>query len=1092
MRRAALALFLFVAAGAGLLSGQSNFGSITGVLTDASGAAVPQGQVVITSQDTSIVTRVPVNESGIYTAPSLLAGRYTAEAQATGFKTRRVSAFTLETNQRLRLDMTLEVGDVQESVEVQATIVPLQQESAEISDTISSTEMRNMPLNGRSPYGLLALSAGISGGGNDPSALDYADRVSINGSRSRGNSFVVDGAPTTHIGGIPERIASIEAIHEFKVLASTYSAEYGRTSGGVVTFQVKSGTQNYHGVLYEYHRNRVLNANAWENNARSIRKPNFIRNEFGGTFGGPVPGTGKRMFFFASYEGLRDRIPTTRFRTIPAAALRTGDFSSVPIVINDPLTGQPFPGNIIPRNRLDPAALRFLELFPAPNSSGTFVPRFGIADQNYVRPTPTSDAKNFGVIRSDYNPSDRDKLFVTFSHVNEGPRLLGNDFDNVLNTQIGPRFRNIRRLTIGYTRIVRPTLTTEVLAFAQRDPRKIEPFFPDFDVTSELGIQRRAWTTLPIISLSGGFGSYGNSEIQDWVHQPSGLSNITTWVSGRHSFRFGAQLYQNQFWYRAANNIAGTYNFNGEVTGGLAGRENPINSLADLLLGAVKTASVPVPQIPVNRVNYNLGLFFQDDWKVTNRLTLNLGLRYEGETWQVVKNNVYSRVDLATGNLLVAGRNASRNLDLQNDWLNFSPRVGLAYSLNDKTVLRSGFAIFHNQRWVDNGEIVTYPGWTGTQNWIDQGLGRAQPFTFQQGFPVEIVPTVTDPLALAAAATVSSPLPVGAVTYGPNDPLPYSIQWNVGMQREVGLNTVVDASYVASRSVHLARTFPINQPTLDRAEAAVVQRVPVQQLRPYPRFSAFNAVFYDALASYHSLQLKATRRFAQGFSVDVNYTFSKNIDTASGFSESFQIPWQFPGIEKALSNLDRTHSFSLGWVYELPFGKGRPYLSGNRWASAILGGFVVNGLVSASSGLPYTITQANTNLILSAQRPNVVDASRLDGQVDDPFFVGPSRRYLIAPGDPAFPFQASSSVGIGNLGRNTGREPGFVNTNFSVFRDFRFGEKVNAQLRFEAFNALNNVNWREPASTNINNASYGLITAAAPPRQIQVGARITF
>jgi hypothetical protein len=238
--------------------GQSNFATITGLVTDPAGAAVPRAELVIRNQDTGIVSRLQSNDSGLYTAPSLLAGKYTIDVQANGFKTRKVAAFTLETNQRLRLDFQLEVGSVQESVEVTAAIAPLQQETAEVSDTISSTEIRNMPLNGRSPYGLLALSAGISGGGDDPSALSYDDRVSINGSRARGNAFIIDGAATTHIGGIPERIGSIEAIHEFKVLASTYSAEYGRTSGGVVSYQVKSGTKDLHGVLYHYHRNRQL------------------------------------------------------------------------------------------------------------------------------------------------------------------------------------------------------------------------------------------------------------------------------------------------------------------------------------------------------------------------------------------------------------------------------------------------------------------------------------------------------------------------------------------------------------------------------------------------------------------------------------------------------------------------------------------------------------------------------------------------------------------------------------------------------------------------------------------------------------------
>jgi hypothetical protein len=1072
---------------------QSNVASVTGIITDPSGGVVANATILITNINTGISARTVSNEAGIFLAPSLLPGKYTLEVSAGGFKRRQVRALTLEAGQRLRLDLTLEVGDIQERIEVQAQATPLQQESSEISDTISSGEIRNMPLNGRTPYSLLVLSAGISGGGNDPSNLAYDDQVSINGSRTRHNAFVIDGASTVHIGGIPERIGSIESIQEFKVMASTYSAEFGRTSGGVVAFQVKAGTQDYHGTLYEYHRNNLLNAANWENNARGVPQSTLVRNEFGGTFGGSMPGTRKRLFFFLSYEGIRDRVPVNRSRTIPDPALRGGNFSSVPVVINDPLAGRPFPGNIIPQARLDTAALNFMKLYPQPNTEGIYNPAFGIRSTNWLRSDNSTDYKNFGIMRWDYNMTDSDKVFVTFSHINEGPRMLGNDFDNELNTTIGPRFRNIRRMTAGYTRILKPTLTNEFLAFAQRDPRKITPFYPDFDTKSVLGIDRVSGKGLPIISISGGWGSYGNSNIQDWVHQPAGLSNIMSWLKGRHSFRFGGQLYQNQFWYRAANSPTGSYSFNGEITGlGLAGRDNPVNSLADFELGAVKGASIPVPQIPVNRVNYNLGLFFNDDWKVTKKLTLNLGLRYEFELRQWVKNNVYSSIDLVDGNLLVAGQNASRNLNLNNDFLNFSPRLGIAYSFTDKTVLRSGFGVFHSNLWVDNGEIVAYPGWTGSQSFVDQGLGRAQPFTFQQGFPVELVPPVTNPMQLYAAATPAAPLAVSSFSFDARDRLPYSMQWNFGLQRHLGFDTVVDVSYVASRSVNLNRRIPKNNPSLEQAPLVVINRVPIQQVRPFPRVTGFNASLFDALASYHSFQIKATRRFSHGFSLDTNYTFSKSIDNASGAADSFQIPWQFAGIERSLSSLDRTHVLSLGWVYDLPFGAGRRFSSGIAVLDYVIGGFSLNGLAMASSGVPVNIRQANTNTILSAQRPDAINAEKLDGKVSEPFFQGAALRYLVAPNDTAFPFRASSNVGIGNLGRNTSREPGFINFNFSLFKNFPITEKTNLEFRWEAYNALNHVNWLEPASSDISNINYGLITGAAPARVMQLGLRLSF
>ncbi|MBI3683706.1 MAG: TonB-dependent receptor [Acidobacteria bacterium] len=1077
---------------AGFALSQSNVASLTGIITDATGAVVPNVGITLTNRGTGIVLHTRSNENGVYVAPSLVAGAYQVEFEAKGFKKNQVKTLKLETAQKARLDLVLELGDVRQVVEVQAAVTPLQQETAEISETITAKDIQSIPLNGRVPYALLALTPGVAAGGDDPSSLAFDSDMSLNGSRKGSNAYVIDGASTTHIGGIAERIGSIESIQEFKVLSSTYSAEYGRTSGGVITFQVKGGTQEYHGALYEFHRNNAMAANSWENNARGVRNAVLIRNEFGGVFGGPVPGMRKKMFFFLNYEGVRDSDPLTKVRTIPDPSIRGGNFSRLPVSVFDPLNGQPFANNTIPPNRLDPAAQKFMQLFPAPNVTG--IPsRFGINTNNWVRTQGRSDAKNFGTMRIDYNPTEKNKFFFTFSHVNEGPRDLVRDFENVLNTEIGPRFRNIRRATFGYTRFLTPALSSEFLISAQRDPRQIAPWYDGFDVSRELGIQRKVGANLPSINIAGGFGAYGDSRYQNWVHQPASASNIWTWLRGRHTIKYGAQLYQNQFWYIAGNGLSGNYSFNGEITGnGVAGRNNPVNALADLLLGAVKGADYPVVQIPVNRFNYNLGLFFNDDWKLTRRLTLNLGLRQEFETWQAVKNNVYSRVDLATGSLLLAGRNASRNLSLNNDYLNFSPRLGIAYSVNDKTVVRSGFAVSHSNLWVNNGEMVAYPGWTSAQTFPDQGAGRAQPFTFTQGFPAEAAALVPDPLALAAAANPSRPLPVSSLTYNDTDRIPYSLQWNSGIQREIGFSTVLDISYVGSRSLRLSRTVAANSPGIERARDVVINRVPVQQLRPFPNYSGFSAVFYDANAIYNSLQVKATRRFNAGLSVDVNYTFSKSIDNASNFADSFQIPWQYFSIERALSGLDRPQVFTLGAVYELPFGKGKPWLSDSRLLSALLGGFQVNGLMAASDGLPLTIRQTNTNLLLSAQRPDVVDPANLSGRGAGTEFAGAARRYLIAPNQPGFPFRASSNLGIGNLGRNTSREPGYVNLNLSLFRSVSIREKVRLELRFEGYNAFNHVNYREPASTDIDNANYGLITAAAPPRKLQIGARLSF
>lgn len=1072
---------------------QSNVASITGIVTDVNGASIPSCEIVIVNMDTGIAQRTITNDDGVFLASSLAPGPYRAEASREGFKKRQIRNLVLQTGQGLRLDIALDLGDVNQSVDVQASIAPLQRESAELSDTFTSEEIRNLPINGRSPYGLLDLSAGMSSTSEDPSSPNYGSGVSVNGGAAFGNSFVVDGATTTHIGGIGERVGSVEAIGEFKVYTHTYSAEFGRTSGATVSFQVKSGTQKYRGSLYEFHRNNAFNANSWASNARGVATTARVRHEFGATLGGPIAKTKKKMFFFVSFEGNRDVSPIEFIRSIPEPSMRGGDFGSSRVVINDPTAGQPFPGNVIPASRLDPAAARFVQLFPTPNSTGNLNATTGIHTNNWISASSQGRPGYYTIGRLDYYLSNKDKLAFTISRVSEGPWEYGSDFPNALNNRQGVMTRNLHRATFSYTRFLGPGLTNEFVAHGQRDPRIVRPTASGFETARDLGIERTAGPDMPNIVLPT-YGTFGDSDRQIWFHQPAGLNDSVTWQRGRHTLKFGAQLWQNQFWYISSGDVAGTYNFNGEITGlGAAGRSNVINGLADLLLGAVKTASLSVAQIPVNRTNYNLGLFINDTWKATRKLTLNLGLRYEFETPQVVKNNVYSRVDVQTGELLVAGRNASRTLNVGNDFVNFAPRLGVAYALDRKTVIRTGMAIFFSNLWMYNGQMVSYPGWTASQSFVDQGVGRAQPFTFKQGLPLDGVNVVPDPLARYAASSQQSPLSVGALTYGSDANLPRTTQWNFGIQRSLPFRTVLEVSYVGSAGTHVPWNMPANNPGLKDAPAVVIGRVAPQSVRPFPKASAFNAVYYTGSSDYNSLQVKGTRRFHSGFSLMGAYTFSKNLDNVTiGATNSFQIPWELPGLERGLSSLDRPQTLSLGWAWELPFGRKQRFFPANRTLGRALGGFQVNGLFKTGDAAPFTITQRLDNTVLSAQRPDVTNPAKLDGRVDQPGFSGAALRWLIAPSDANFPFQNSSNVGVGNLARNTGRGPGFVNFNLSLFRDFRLTERMRMQFRLEAFNALNTVNFSRPASTATNNANYGLITGSAPARQVQIGARISF
>ncbi|MGH9844719.1 MAG: TonB-dependent receptor domain-containing protein, partial [Blastocatellia bacterium] len=862
---------------------QSNLGTVTGVVTDELGAVVPGVEIIITNRDTGIATRTRANADGVYLAPSLIFGPYRIEAKAQGFKSLGQQV-TLQAGQTLRLDVKLAPGEVSETVEVTGAAPLLNRESAEISATITAAEVQSLPLKDRSPYGSVVLMAGISTENDDPAGP--GSRFAVNGSRALNSTLVIDGANLQSVNGIGERVSSVEALQEVKVLTSGYSAEYAQVGGGGFFFQVKSGTKQYHGSGYWFRQDAALNAVNWRLNAvANSVKPKDANDEFGGTFGGPVPLAGKKMFFFASYEHQYPRNAVVHTRTIADTRMRAGDFSHLAgVTIRDPQNdNQPFPGNKIPANRFDPAAVKLLALLPPPNQFETFQPN------NYVRSETSAQRRNLYTSRVDYTPNDRQKLFFTLGTVKENITNVAEDFESPLNTigaVEGGRDRVIWRGTLAYNHVFSTTFFNETLTAIARDHRVVTPRFLDFDVTKEPGIQRRVGRGLPTLTFAGSLSNFGNSLISDGFNQSWNVHNISTLLRGRHSLRFGAQWAQTQEPYFESNNLNGSYSFNGEITGG---RNIAANAFADFLLGAVKTASVSQPQLPANRINHDFGLFLQDDWKLTPRITLNLGMRYEFETLPTERNDIFSRIDPATGQLLVAGRNASRNLNRQTDYNNFAPRLGVAWSPGGKTVVRSGFAMIYLNTYRDFGARLDYTGFRLAQNFNDLGAGRAQAFRFFEGFPTDKLSGVADPLALFAAATptATGALVVAGPTFNTADPRPYLLNWNLGVQRTIPFNTVVELAYVGSRGIHLPRQRAINNPGLDKIAAVAAARAVLPEHRRYPQLSAFNATYYDAFSDYHSLQVRATRRFQAGFSLQSNYTFSKSLDDASnGFDKT--------------------------------------------------------------------------------------------------------------------------------------------------------------------------------------------------------------
>jgi outer membrane receptor protein involved in Fe transport len=1101
------------------LYGQDLTGVLSGTIRDASGGVVPNAEIVVLNAATAVVAwRGKTDGAGQYLAPALQGGRYHLTVEARGFKKAEIRDINLQVDQRARVDAVVHPGDVVETVTVSGEILgQLESETSSVGATINTSQVQDLPLPSRNVLNLLTLVGGVSSGGAATGI--NASQLSINGSRTLNSEFMVDGVSVVSgsTGGV-QRLPSTETIREFKVLTSGYSAEYGRTSGGFVNVVVDSGTGQYHGGVYEYFRNEALNANNFFNNLRAVERPRDRYNQFGAKLGGPIRipkvyNGSEKSFFFVNYEGLRRQQPSTQISTIPNQAFRSGDFSASPVPVHDPLTGLPFPGNRIPRERIDTAAARVMGLLPAPNSPGSADAASNRLINNYVFDESTAPTTNEITTRIDHSLSDWARLFGRLTYFkSDSPRqiIIPGDLDPAVGDSITTGYQT----SLGYTHAWTPTLISEASFGFQRQNPKIDPPTLGFDARSTLGIERSVGSATPRFLITGwrDLGSNENTyrrQIDNVFHTAGAL----TWVRGAHTMKFGFQLRMNQFnVFNPGGNFMGIYNFNGEITSPTRNAGNPVNALADFLLGQIQTAQYSLPQPITGRRNSNFGVFAQDDWKLTPRLTVNLGLRYEYESPMTIANDMYSRVSTATGRLLVATKNASRSLDLEADKSNFAPRVGFAYSLTDRTVIRAAFGMFYSQIFSNLGGIVLYPGFTVTQNFNDLGVGIAQPFALREGHPLTAVQDFNDPFFIERQSSPSSPL-AAAAQFGEISPLPYSMQWNLGVQRDLGAGIIADVSYIGSRGVNLPLSLQFNSVPFELGEevARAGSSLVNQQSRRFPNVNNLGSFVHAGTSSYHSLQLKGVRQFSKQVSFLSTYTWSKSLDDGSGIF-SFSQPngldtGQFPNnlryFDRGLSSFDRPHTFALAVQY----------LTQGHW---LWRGIQFNPILIARSGLPDTITQNNLHPSANQQRPSLV-GDNAGGYSPARTSEGTGVRSLVSPSDPNFPFVPTGPlftgtgasrtlvlpVSVGTLGRNTTREPREVNLDLSVARRFTIAERLSLQIRAEAFNVLNHTNFNAPNTSLsviadsqgrpvFNSPAFGLITAAKSARFMQLVARFEF
>ncbi|MBI4889198.1 MAG: TonB-dependent receptor [Acidobacteria bacterium] len=1145
------ALVPFLLAACLALNGQT--ASVAGRVADSSGAVIPAVSVVITNEGTGIETPATTNEEGYFRISSLAPGKYKVALDKQGFKPVRESGLELIVGQVARLDYTLQVGAMTESVEVSARAVLLDSETSSLGQVIGGQQVTELPLLGRNAYSLAGLVPGVrtSVGMNDL-PVDQISTVSasINGGRATQNEFLLDGAPNTAAAqNQPVIFQNVDSVQEFKVETNTFSAEYGRSAGGVFNVVTKSGTNDITFTAYEFLRNNALNANDFFSNRAGKTKAPFRFNQFGGVVGGPVKlgkiydGT-NRTFFFLATELVRFSQGVTWTATVPRPEQLNGDFTTTKnaagaqINIFDPLTTvanpaggylrSPFPGNRIPVDRFDPVARNISKYWPAPNAAGAA--NTGV--NNFVRNDASKIDKNTWSARLDHNLNSNNRLFGRFSYDNSPiSRAPAYGADNIASPSFGPQVFNRYNTVVEDTHVFSPTLLGTFRAAYARLSNFRTPYSNGFDITT-LGLpaslkQQIPIASFPVVTVTGlstsasvpntgnGAALGGADSIAFGMDNWSVMGSATKTMS-RHTLKFGADYRVIRFNSQQFADTSTNFSFGQAFTQG----PNPTQAtqtagvaLATFLLGIPGGAVTPVPALAMQNIYY--AFFLQEDWKVTDRLTLNLGLRYDFESPRTDRFDQLTNFDHAAQVPLQApGMNLKGALSFVNvngvsryqtnpDRNNFSPRAGFAYRLGDKTVIRGGAGIFV-------GTITGVGGGAGSFG-VSGFLTNTQVVTSLDGVtPKDYLrnPYPNGLLKASGSSQGAATLLGQAIAFTDRGNYsPYSVQWNFNIQRELPWRVLFDIGYAGSRGVGFSQDRQLNQlPSAALAQGdALRQQVPnpfygqiavgslaqktvsrAQLLRPYPHFDTVNAVNSAwATSNYNSLQVKIEKRYARGFTIMGSWTYSKLMDYGAGpfggealGAGGFQ-NWNDLASDWAVSITDQTHRFIINGVWALPFFRGSTGIT-----KAVLAGWEIGAVNSWFSGGPIGIASSVNNTFSQGggQRPmwNGVSAM-VDNPVPDRWFNS-----AVFANAPSYTFGTSPRT-FNGLRTDITQQ---IDANFSKTTVLR--EKLRLQFRGEFFNLLNTPRF-SPPNASFGNPSFAVVSSQLnQPRIIQFGLKLLY
>ncbi len=1065
-------LFALAVLAAVPLSAQVDTATITGVVADPSGAAIAGAGVRATNLATSLAYNTSSNEAGVYVITALPIGRYDVEISSEGFQTVRRPGVTLNSGTRARIDVAMTLGQVTEIIEVTGEVPLLEAETSSLNQVIENKTITQMPLNGRNYQELAMLSAGVL-----PNRTQnfVEDAFSVNGARHDQNVFTLDGADNnnyfTGVVVASNQVVkpSIDAIQEFKMETHNYGAEFGRGGGAVVQVTTKGGTNELHGTLFEFLRNEKLDANDFFNSGNE--QPPFRQNQFGAAIGGPI--VKDRMFFFGSYEGTRIREQLTVLSTVPTPAQVGGNFAGVANIF-DPATQRPdrsrdaFADNVIPASRMDPVARRMIELYPAPNLPGRV--------NNFRFNTPRNRDDDKIDWRFDYRVTDKHSIFLRHSYLDYYRLEPGNLPLPASGGNTATRFSKGNTATLNWTAMVSNTVVNEArIAYVRLsggiDTPTQEQLWREFGFRGTF--DREDINGLPLFQPA----AYRNIGDRSFAPDPrkQDTRQFVDTVSinrGKHAIKTGVNI-RNFVQYTGITNFArGIWAFNGQYTRPVAGA-NPgagnSDSIADALLGLTSSAQLSTA-IDARRHAYSYETFIQDNWKVSRKLTLNLGLRYENQTQYTEQNDrasnfVVDPIDPNFGNLILVQGDSRRDRSFrQRQNNNFGPRIGFAYQLDDKTVVRSGYGVFYlgNFMLPTNASPHFNPPFYLQTNIPTSVTSADSLVVVRDGFsPGALDPNVLDGRALIA---VWPDRYYNGMTN----------QWNLNIQRTLPWNSLFSIAYVGSNTVHRSETADINQPV----PVNLAPGVSLPNRRAFPRFANINMMVPIGNANYQGLEMKYERRFAQGFSILTGYTFSKTLDGEMTQQSSIL------ATQKSQSIQHMPQRFFLASVWDLPFGKGRKWLD-SGFVRHIVGGWQISPIFEAQEGLfvtpGVTNNPANTT---GGQRPDRIGDPTLPRNQRTP-----ERWYDVSAFDWTTP---AVDTRFGNSATNIIQGPGLVNLDLMVGRTFNINERVNLAFRVETFNLTNEAHFNFP-NTQVNTPNAGRISSTSSSmRQIQFGLKLNF